>query len=375
MKFLHTGDLHLDSAFCSSDVFTSDARREAQRETLARIIALAAEEKCEMVLIAGDLFDGKYVTPETSRFVKELFEGADMPIIIAPGNHDPYSDGSFYKSESLPENVYVFSSAELQRYDFDEPDVSVYGYAFTSSVLGSSPLAAHGAEAKDKRFSLLCAHGDVDSPISRYCPLTEGDISAMGFDYAALGHIHNRGAVNDRVYYCGFPQGRSFDELGDGGVNIVEISEDGHISVSRRSVSVEKYETAQVYLDGSEETAGIIAKIKSAAELLTDGKGTHLRVVLTGNADEAVMPDDETVRQAVCECDGILSVDLKNATLPVADAAELRADISIRGAFYNALYSGLIDDDPAVREKTALALRIGLSAIEGKRIYGGKDSE
>jgi DNA repair exonuclease SbcCD nuclease subunit len=276
---------------------------------------------------------------------------------------------------SLPDNVHVFSSSELQRYDFDDIDVSVYGYAFTSAVLGSSPLAAYGAEAKEKRFSLLCAHGDIDSPISRYCPLTEGDIAAMGFDYAALGHIHNRGAVNGRVYYCGFPQGRSFDELGDGGVNIVEIDDSGAVKVERRVVSVEKYESAQVYLDGSEDTEGIISKIKSVAEASSEGKNTHLRITLTGNADESVMPDTESIRRAVSECEGILSVDIKNATLPVADAASLRADVSIRGAFYNALYSGLIDSDPAVRERTALALRIGLSAIEGKRIYGGKDSE
>lgn len=375
MKFLHTGDLHLDSAFCSSDVFTADARREAQRNTLSRIIGLASEENCQMVLIAGDLFDSKYVTPETARFVTELFGETNMPIIIAPGNHDPYADGSFYKSVALPDNVHVFSSSELQRYDFDDIDVSVYGYAFTSAVLGSSPLAAYGAEAKEKRFSLLCAHGDIDSPISRYCPLTEGDIAAMGFDYAALGHIHNRGAVNGRVYYCGFPQGRSFDELGDGGVNIVEIDDGGAVKVERRVVSVEKYESAQVYLDGSEDTEGIISKIKSAVEASSEGKNTHLRITLTGNADESVMPDTESIRHAVSECEGILSVDIKNATLPVADAASLRADVSIRGAFYNALYSGLIDSDPAVRERTALALRIGLSAIEGKRIYGGKDSE
>ena len=197
----------------------------------------------------------------------------------------------------------------------------------------------------------------------------------MDFDYAALGHIHNFSGTEERVRYCGFPQGRSFDELGDGGVNIVEIDESGALKVERRIVSVEKYETAEVYLNGSEDGEEILSKIKNQAESVSGGKNTHLRLILTGNADEETVPDGESIKRELLTLDGILSVEIKNTTLPVADGAELRSDTSIRGAFYNALYSGLIDDDPAVRERTALALRIGLSAIEGKRIYGGKESE
>ena len=375
MKILHTGDLHLDSAFCASDIFTAETRREEQRAVFGRIMDLAKAERCDLVLIAGDLFDGRYVTPETEKYVRDVLEKAEMPVFIAPGNHDPYADGSFYKTK-LPDGVYVFSSNELQRYDLDALDLSVYGYAFTSSVLGSSPLAAQSMGSKDKRYSVLCAHGDIDSPISRYCPLIESDILAMGFDYAALGHIHNRGGDDGKIRYCGFPQGRSFDELGDGGVNIVEIGEEGELTVERRIVSTEKYEISQVYLDGSEDSSDILTKIKNAARLAAGEMNTHLRLILTGNADDELLPSDDSIKQELFSAlDKIRSVEIKNATLPVSDASELRADVSIRGAFYNALYAGLIDEDPAVRARTALALRIGLSAIEGKRIFGGKESE
>ena len=145
--------------------------------------------------------------------------------------------------------------------------------------------------------------------------------------------------------------------------------------MERRIVSTEKYEIAEVYLDGSEDRADIISKIRTAAISASDGKNTHLRLTLTGNADEESLPDDDSIIEELKDIENILSADIKNATLPVADASELRADVSIRGALYNALYSGLVDEDPAVRAKTALALRIGLSAIEGKRIFGGKESE
>ena len=60
-------------------------------------------------------------------------------------------------------------------------------------------------------------------------------------------------------------------------------------------------------------------------------------------------------------------------TVPLSDIESLRADKTLRGEFYRALYAGLISEDPKVREKTAYALRIGLAAIEGRKIFGDNE--
>ena len=65
MKILHTADLHLDSAFCGGGETLSQSRRARQREVFKKIFELAVSENCDMVLIAGDLFDTSFVTPET----------------------------------------------------------------------------------------------------------------------------------------------------------------------------------------------------------------------------------------------------------------------------------------------------------------------
>ena len=109
MKLLHTADLHLDSAFCTLGAIGSQGRREAQRSLLKRIFDTAKREECDMMLIAGDLFDTVFVTPETKKLCMELFADFGAPIVIAPGNHDPFVDGSLYKSADLPENVFVFN--------------------------------------------------------------------------------------------------------------------------------------------------------------------------------------------------------------------------------------------------------------------------
>lgn len=373
MRFLHTGDLHLDSAFSTSGTVGAEAKREGQRRMLGRIFELAAERRCDMMLVAGDLFDSRYVTPETEKYIRELVAEAGIPVIVAPGNHDPYVQGSFYSRDDLPENLYVFSSSELQCFDFPELNTVVWGYAFTSAALTRSPLAGEDRGA-DTGIKLLCAHADLSSPISRYCPLTVGDIERLGISYAALGHIHNRDIDDSTekatVRYCGFPQGRSFDELGDGGVLVVECGADQRAQVERVSVSAHKYEIRELDLSRYTDMTEISQRIGREARECSEEKDTFLRIYLTGTVDRELMPDLSILERELT-VGRLLYVELRDMTIPVADAKSLSADKSIRGEFYRALYSGLVSEDPETRERTAMALRIGLAAIEGRKISGG----
>lgn len=375
MRFLHTGDIHLDSAFCSSDAFAAERKREGQRRTLGRIFDLAREKQCGMVLISGDLFDSRYVTPDTEKYVRNLFERAEMPIIISPGNHDPYVSGSFYGKADLPENVYVFTAPRLQRFDFPELQTSVFGYAFTSPSLIYSPLAGEKSDGA-LPIKLLCAHADLDSPVSRYCPLTVGDITGLGISYAALGHIHNRDAEDSAegstIRYCGFPQGRSFDETGEGGVFIVDVSEEGVVTTERVAVSEHVYDDIEIDLSGLADCGEIVAKISEKVASCVAEKSVFLRVSLVGTADHDELPDLEALSERLVS-NRLLSLDIRDMTVPLADIESLRADKTLRGEFYRAIYSGLISEDPKIREKTAYALRIGLAAIEGRKIFGDNE--
>ncbi len=370
MKILHTGDLHLDSPFSTSSIINADKRRRQQRQTLGRIFDLAEKEGCDMLLIAGDLFDEKYVTPETEKYILTLFAEASFPIVISPGNHDPYVSGSFYKSGAFSDNVYIFSSNELQCFDFPELAIRVYGYAFTSSKMTSSPLAYRAPADKCEYTSLLCAHGELSVPMSSYCPLQIGDILSLGVSYAALGHIHKASsegtAASPYIRYCGFAEGRSYDECGDGGVFIVDIKDGMPPAVTRHTVSTEKYEITEIDISACTERSEVIEKISLAAKHISAGKGTHLRVRLTGNAESALIPEEKELLRYTDN--NILSVQIKNLTVPVEDTASLSQDISLRGAFYNTLLSGLTHEDIHERERCLLALKIGLAAIDGREI-------
>ena len=123
-----------------------------------------------------------------------------------------------------PENVYVFNSSEIQVQRISELGVQVCGYAFMSSnIYNEHPLADFTLPEFDGA-SILCAHGELNISNSRFAPIMESEVVSVGFDYAALGHVHTSEIkrVGDSVIaYCGVIEGRAFDELGEcGGIEL-----------------------------------------------------------------------------------------------------------------------------------------------------------
>ena len=105
MKILHTADWHLDAPL----VGHGPAMRQALEAIPGQIFEICRKEWCDLVLLAGDLFDGE-AKPETLDLLKRELANCGVPVLISPGNHDFYRDGSPWKEESWPENVFVFTS-------------------------------------------------------------------------------------------------------------------------------------------------------------------------------------------------------------------------------------------------------------------------
>ena len=65
IKFLHTADLHLDAPFAALSPEQAAARRQEQRELLTELAEAANTHDCDLVLLAGDLFDSAGASDET----------------------------------------------------------------------------------------------------------------------------------------------------------------------------------------------------------------------------------------------------------------------------------------------------------------------
>ncbi len=371
MRFLHTGDLHLDGAFSDASPKEAEALRDQGRRLLQRIFEVAAAEKCQMILFAGDVFDSRFVSNATGELFVSLVESCNIPVVVSPGNHDFYTDNSFWAKawKRLGDKLTLFTSNELQVFDFDELGVSVFGYAFTSINLSESPLSACGVPEENGYMRILCAHADLSSPISRKAPLTLPEIAKLDFAYAALGHIHRPADCEDedgRVRYCGFAEGRGFDECGEGGVLLVDADAES-CEVRRLALSSRQYQilTLHTFADSEDE---LYCELCEAIRSNRYSGEVRLRIVLEGNTDGGVSLTDELCGRIRNEC-GLSALELQDNRLPVPDGAALERDITLKGQLYRVLKPMLVSDDAHERRKALRALKIGLAAIDSKPFF------
>ncbi len=368
MKILHTADIHLDSPFSSLDPKKSEERRGELRAAFSSMMKYAKESGVELVLIAGDLFDYGFVTKRTADMLVSTFSDmSEVKIVISPGNHDAYVKGGVYDGVDFPENVYIFDSEELSRFEFPELGVDVYGYAFTSEKLETSPLALKSAE-DNGRVKLLCIHCDIHSPISRYAPVTREDIAAFGADYAALGHVHNPASpetVGGCTYaYSGPLVGRSFDEPGEKGAILVEIDRDTKkMSFEKKVFSDARYEIEKLDITACESDGEVRSKLEAMIKNKGYTSSTSLRVILMGAVPPTYIPHTEAIEDGI---EGIFSLQVKDMSEPIYGAESLDSDMTVRGELWRYLKEKMSTGESEDREIAIRALRYALAALDGR---------
>ncbi|MBO5219763.1 MAG: DNA repair exonuclease [Clostridia bacterium] len=370
IKLLHCADLHLDSPLTALDVRRAGLRRNELRAALTSLTLSAKMNAADFLIISGDLFDSTRVSRDTVELLRREFAViGDTIVIIAPGNHDPYTHASYYRRTEFSDNVYIFDSPELSCFDFPEKNTTVYGWAFTSDSMERAPLGGFTVE-NPSRVNILAAHADLDKT-SSYCPVTSAELARCGFDYAALGHQHTHNGVMTlgRGYaaYAGCLEPRGFDELGPKGAVLVAAEKTDSLKFAAKFVRFGKrrYESEALDLTGARSNADAVGRIEALLSEKHYGDDTALRLRLTGN-----VADDFRLAPAFLaeQFPQLFLLEVIDETLPLLDADKLSADPTLRGAFYRSLAPMLASPDESERETAARALRYGLTALAGSDI-------
>ena len=363
IRIMHTGDIHLDSAFSRLDSRHAEIRRNELRAAFTSMMLSAKMNGADLMLISGDLFDSEFVTRETAALLCREFANFGKPVYIAPGNHDPALPKSFWFRASLPENVHVFTSPSVEVFHLDELNVSVYGYGFDAQDLETSPLKNTSVEDKS-RINLLVCHCDMHSASSTDCPVTADELRAFGADYAALGHIHNPPAPTDDPWcYCGCLEPRGFDETGIKGACMVEIEKKdvaADVTVKRIRFAKRRYEKDELNIDGAATQADVKEAVDALVRRMHYGEDTLLSLTLTGTVSPTLVVDTESLADNPSP---LFLLEVTDKTTPDADPDVLERDVTLKGEVYRQLKPLLESDDPRQREVGIRALRYALSAL------------
>ena len=103
------------------------------------------------------------------------------------------------------------------------------------------------------------------------------------------------------VAYCGFPEGRSFDEEGDGGVLSVTIEDGKAPEIKKIITSTHKYITRHLEITGSASDSEVAAKIIELAKI----EGKKRRLFDSWEADDGMYTRDEFIEGHVMFIPGL----------------------------------------------------------------------
>ncbi len=366
LKILHTGDLHLDSPFVSLGERQAQIRKNEMRSAFTSMMTYARMNGIDVVLMAGDIFDGPYFTGETLQlFCKEL-EKFPGPVFIAPGNHDPADSASVWRRADFPDNVHIFLDQTVTSFDVPEKNCTVWGYGFTGRDLYTSPLVGCTVEDTDK-VNLLVCHCDTQTGSSN-APVKEDTIRAFGADYTAMGHWHNPPQPGERWAYCGCLEPRNFTENGPKGACVVEIDKNGDSSAVRMKrvrFSKRRYETGNLDISGCVTMEDVCAMTDAYIAAKKYGEDVLLSLRYTGHTAEGLVLSPDMLDNR-----GLFCLKVEDKTTPFADIAALAGEGGIRGAFYRSLEPLLHSEDPDEKDIAMRALRVGLAAMAGENIVG-----
>ncbi|WP_197535633.1 metallophosphoesterase family protein [Pararhodospirillum photometricum] len=218
-RFLHTADIHLDSplrGLSGLDGTLAERVRGATRETFRAVVDLALAEKVAFVLVAGDLYDGDWRDMNTGLFFVEQMgrlAAAGIPALVVHGNHD--AEGRLTHKLPLPPGLHIFpsrrpTSVTLPPPGPGEPPVVVHGQSYreravTTNLALDYPAPVPGAFNIGLLHTGLGGRGGHEN----YAPCTLADLLGRGYNYWALGHVHQAEVVHPDppVVFPGIPHG------------------------------------------------------------------------------------------------------------------------------------------------------------------------
>lgn len=243
MRILHTSDWHIGRTFHGHSTLAALA------EVLDALVAQVRENAVDVVIVAGDVFDS--ATPAASAYT--LLDEALLAlhetgatVIMTSGNHDSAARLGFH-ARLLRDGIHVLTdpraiATPVTVHDEHGP-VHFFGVPYLEPAIvrlhwadaeGEAPALRTQAQVMHHAMNLVregmashtgrsvavahCFAAGVDATAGLEREVRQGGLDMVplasfdGPDYVALGHIHGRQQLSERVRYSGAPLHYSFGE-------------------------------------------------------------------------------------------------------------------------------------------------------------------
>ena len=369
MKFMHASDLHIDSPLRGLAGYAGapvERVRHATREALVRLVDLCLDQQAAFLIVAGDLFDHDWKDFNTALFVVKQFQRLDregVPVYVIRGNHDSRAEMSLQVPWPTSGRFKLFSHKQAETVILPELGVAIHGMSFAERHVRESLLPKYPAPLSGMlnigilHTSATGASGLEDHP--SYAPCTIKELVDKGYQYWALGHVHQRQVLQAgacRIVYPGNTQGRHIRETGPKGCAVVTV-EDGAIeSIEFVSTDVLRWKEVEIELSAHhllDDLYELVASQVQAELVAADERLLGVRLKIQGgctahrqlNSDAARREADAALRARVGEIsDDVWLEKIKWQTRPPMDRDVLREGQDFIGELLRDVDQLAVDD-------------------------------
>ncbi len=269
MKLIHAADIHLDSPLRGLDRIgpdNADLVRQATRRALENLVKLTLREEAQVLIIAGDLYDGDWNDFSTGQFfLKQMATLADsgVEVVMVTGNHDAASQ--ITRSLRLPTHVKMLSTDAPESHFLDDLGVVVHGQSYANRSVQANLAAGYPRPTRGLvNVGVLHTSAAGYDGHQTYAPCSKADLEGLGYHYMALGHVHNRQAVvegDHPAWFSGNTQGRHARETGPKGALVVDLEVDEPAEVAFRVLDHVRWELLDIDATGLNSTDDVLDRV------------------------------------------------------------------------------------------------------------------
>jgi len=363
MKIIQTSDVRLGAHFVGLKL-AGDKLRAGLKSTFSRIIDYTINEKADLLIIAGNLFENTDVSKNLQDFVAhELSRLGSIPVVILPGNRDSSTDYTFWRSwDSLKslKNVYISTDSKNPFIKLEELDCTVYGFHENlpdNSEHGDTKPTA--SQTTKYHIGVICCSPD------NVKAKTE-DIS-LNLDYICLGGSNSFIDLTDsgiNAAYSGSPEKLDFDQPNAGNIAVVEIDSESKASVAKVDIGSFSWHSLEVKANEIFSNDDLMDKIKPLA-----GADTLLRLKLTGLALFESLLKPEYVQQLMDSEFLYLDIVDDMKVLPENISEVKVSEKTILGQYIKLMAQELNNSEKSSKPRLEKSLKIGYALLQGQELY------
>lgn len=320
-----------------------------------RLIDYAKDNAVKIIIIAGDLFDGKIIRPSLRDTVLSLIGDApEIDFLYLRGNHD--SGTLLASGVGLPQNLKIF--AEDWTY-FSYGSITIAGVQMTmdnyADIYGTLSLEPY-------RHNIVVMHGTESAAVKdNYNAVSINKLAGKNIDYLALGdyHTYKCQRLDMRGLYCysGCLEGRGLDETGEKGF-VLLTCENGIINNTFVPFAYRMIHEISVNIADAENASGIESLVRDAVSGIKDTD--IVRIVLCGDIASNIYKNIGYLQTQLLQ--RFFYAEIKDKTKLKTDPKDYADGVSLKSEFFRLVLA----DKRLSQDMRDKIIACGLAALKGE---------